>query len=380
MILKSLKYTRYAGEPREWSIVGKNGDYAYFENINLLVGKNASGKSRTLNLLREIASLFSGRTDLKDVLSPTQSFELIFLKGNIRYKYILEFKNRIIIDEKLFLDDKKLISRAEGIILSIYGKVIENKAHDYQLLICSRDDNNNSYFKDFTDWGRSLKNYLFANQFDKNKQVKDYTRIDGGDPGIEGSEILLYTFYRGREQFGEAFVSEIVLGMQELGNAVTNVGISERNGTFGLSIEEDAEYSVTQHDMSQGMFRALALLIMLTYARMSNLSLCMLIDDMGEGLDFESSKKMMDIVIKRINNSNLQFFITTNDRYVMNQIPLQYWTVIDRVESHKSVFYDYTNSQETFEDFKYTGLNNFDFLTTDFYRYGFTVEEEDENH
>ncbi len=165
--------------------------------------------------------------------------------------------------------------------------------------------------------------------------------------------------------------------MQELGNAVTGIDILERGGTFGLAIEEEGQYMVLQRDMSQGMFRTLALLIMLTYARMSNLSLCMLIDDMGEGLDFESSKKMMDIVIKRINNSNLQFFMTTNDRYVMNQIPLKFWTVIDRVESHKSVFYDYTNSKENFDDFNYTGLNNFDFLTTDFYRNGFAVEEDD---
>lgn len=189
--------------------------------------------------------------------------------------------------------------------------------------------------------------------------------------------MLIYTFYRGHELYGDAFVSEIISGMQELGNAVTGIDILERGGTFGLAIEEEGQYMVLQRDMSQGMFRTLALLIMLTYARMSNLSLCMLIDDMGEGLDFESSKKMMDIVIKRINNSNLQFFMTTNDRYVMNQIPLKFWTVIDRVESHKSVFYDYTNSKENFDDFNYTGLNNFDFLTTDFYRNGFAVEEDD---
>lgn len=194
---------------------------------------------------------------------------------------------------------------------------------------------------------------------------------------MRGQRCLSTRSTGGHELYGDAFVSEIISGMQELGNAVTGIDILERGGTFGLAIEEEGQYMVLQRDMSQGMFRTLALLIMLTYARMSNLSLCMLIDDMGEGLDFESSKKMMDIVIKRINNSNLQFFMTTNDRYVMNQIPLKFWTVIDRVESHKSVFYDYTNSKENFDDFNYTGLNNFDFLTTDFYRNGFAVEEDD---
>jgi len=377
MILRSLKYTRYAGEPREWSIVGKDGGYAYFENINLLVGKNASGKSRTLNVFREISGLFSGRTDLKDVLSPSQYFELIFKDEDVQYKYILEFKDRRIIDEILLAEDKLLIHRSKSIFLSPDGQNVDKNISDYQLLICMNGDDNIPYFRKFVEWGRSLKNYLFANQFEKNKQVKDYTRMDGGDPGIEGTEVLIYTFYKGRELYGNTFVLEIVAGMRELGNAVTNIDIQERNGTYGLAIEEEGQYMVPQRDMSQGMFRTLALLIMLTYARMSNLSLCMLIDDMGEGLDFDSSKKMMDIVIKRINSSNLQFFMTTNDRYVMNQIPLKYWTVIDRVESHKSVFYNYTNSKENFEDFKYTGLNNFDFLTTDFYRNGFAVEEDD---
>ncbi|MBB4036877.1 AAA15 family ATPase/GTPase [Dysgonomonas hofstadii] len=377
MILKSLKYTRYKGEPREWSIVGRDGGYAYFENINLLVGKNASGKSRSLNVIREIAGLFSGRTDLNDVLSPSQYFELIFKDNDISYKYALEFKDRKIIDEILSAGDKLLIHRSKDIFLNADGQKKDISVADYQLQVCARDNDNRPCFGNFVEWGKSLKNYLFANQFEKNKQVKDYTRMDGGDPGIEGTEVLIYTFYRGHELYGDAFVSEIISGMQELGNAVTGIDILERGGTFGLAIEEEGQYMVLQRDMSQGMFRTLALLIMLTYARMSNLSLCMLIDDMGEGLDFESSKKMMDIVIKRINNSNLQFFMTTNDRYVMNQIPLKFWTVIDRVESHKSVFYDYTNSKENFDDFNYTGLNNFDFLTTDFYRNGFAVEEDD---
>ena len=74
----------------------------------------------------------------------------------------------------------------------------------------------------------------------------------------------------------------------------------------------------------------------------------------------------------------MQFFMSSNDRQVMNQIPLRFWSVIDR-SGDKSIFYDYTNSKETFEDFRYTGLNNFDFLTTDFYSKGFGMMDEDDN-
>ena len=74
----------------------------------------------------------------------------------------------------------------------------------------------------------------------------------------------------------------------------------------------------------------------------------------------------------------MQFFMTSNDRHVMNQISLKYWSVISR-DRTKSIFYDYQNSKETFDDFKYTGLNNFDFLTTDFYKEGFGIIDDDNN-
>lgn len=376
MILSALKYTRYAGVPREWSIVGRGGDYAYFGNINLLVGKNASGKSRTLNVIREIANLLSGKIDLKEAISPTEYFELIFTKGDNRYKYILDFKERIVTNEVLYLDKKILLDRKNNILLDDQNRDFFEQFEDYQLLINQKDKNGEPYFKDFVIWGESLKNYLFANQIEKNRLVKDYTHINNEEQSLDDSDMLIYTFYRGKQTFGETFLSEIISNMEELGYHISDIEIQEKNGKYGLSIEEDGEYTVSQREMSQGMFRALSLFIMLTYARLNDISLCLLIDDMGEGLDFESSKKMMDIVIKKVNKSNLQFFMTSNDRTVMNRIPLRYWSVIDR-EHNKSVFYDYKNSKNTFEDFKYTGLNNFDFIATNFFSKGFGIIDDE---
>ncbi|MDR1714454.1 MAG: AAA family ATPase [Dysgonomonas sp.] len=377
MILSALKYTRYVGEPREWSIVGNGGDYAYFNNINLLVGKNASGKSRTLNVIREIADLLSGRIDLKYAISPSELFELIFTNGNNdKYKYSLTFKDRIVTDEVLSLNDKVLLNRSERILLNSQGEKIPFEVAGFEIVISQCDAEGKPYFANLVSWGESLKNYLFANQLEKNRLVKDYTQIDGDDHDIDDPDVLIYTFYKGRELFGETFISEVKAGMQELGYSITNIDIKETRGGFGIFIEEDGEYTISQREMSQGMFRALSLFIMLSYARLSDISLCLLIDDMGEGLDFESSKKMMDLVIKKVNKSSMQFFMTSNDRQVMNQIPLRYWSVIGR-ESSRSIFYDYTNSKDTFDDFKYTGLNNFDFLATDFFKKGFGVIDED---
>ncbi|WP_029901824.1 AAA family ATPase [Prevotella sp. 10(H)] len=376
MILSALKYTRYVGEPREWSIVGSKKNYAYFGNINLLVGKNASGKSRTLNVIREIAELLSGKKDLKHAISPSEIFDMVFTDTkNNRYNYKLSFKNRIVTEEILTLNNKVLLNRNKKILLNAEGENVDFTLADGQIAIALCDADNKPYFENFVTWGESLKNYLFANQAEKKRLVKDYTQVEKGqDP--DDPDVLIYTFYRGRKLFGDTFISEIKAGMHELGYDISDIDIEETANGYGLYIEEEGEYVVSQREMSQGMFRALSLLIMLGFARMSDLSFCLLVDDMGEGLDFDASKKMMDQVIRKVNKSNMQFFMTSNDRNVMNQISLRYWSIIDR-ESTKSIFYDYTNSKETFDDFKYTGLNNFDFLSTDFYKKGFGVIDEE---
>lgn len=57
--------------------------------------------------------------------------------------------------------------------------------------------------------------------------------------------------------------------------------------------------------------------------------------------------------------------MSTNDRFVMNSVPLEEWSVLRR-EGGKVTVHNYSNSRETFDDFKFTGLSNFSFLELDF--------------
>lgn len=374
MILSALKYTRFIDEPREWGITGRDDDYAYFGNMNLLVGKNASGKSRTLNVIREIAGLLTGRINLKQAISPSGYYELIFKNETYSYKYILAFKDRIVTEEILSYNDNVILERNRKIFIDKEKIEVLSEIRENELAAALLDTQDKPYFPDLVLWGQSLRNHMFANQLEKNRLVKDYTQATEDTQDIEP----VHTFFKGEQQFGDEFVSEIKTCMNELGYSVSDINIRETEAGYSLFVEEDGEYAVSQLDMSQGMFRALSLFIMLCYARMTNLSLCVLIDDMGEGLDFDRSQTVIDIVIKKINHSNMQFFMTSNDRHVMNQISLKYWSVISR-DRTKSIFYDYQNSKEIFDDFKYTGLNNFDFLATDFYKEGFGIIDDENN-
>lgn len=379
MILKALKYTRFENEPREWRIIGNEGldSYAYFDNFNLLVGKNASGKSRTLTVIRTIADLLSGRKNVVETQYPSEKFELIFEDDKDKYEYLIDYKKNKIIDESLLVNGKKILSRQENKFYDAEsGADIVVETDDVKPAITASDENGKHYYRELVIWARMLQDLLFANQSEKNHMVKDYHTIKDGQ-NLEENSILIYTFYKGMEMFGEEFISEIMRFMEKLGYRISNIEIQETKYGYGLCVEEEKRYKISQREMSQGMFRALSFFIQFTFARMNGFSICVLVDDMGEGLDFDRSKEMINIMIKKINDSNIQFFMTTNDRYIMNKIPLRYWTVIDR-QNGDSIFYSYANSKEIFDDFKYTGLNNFDFFTTGFYSRGFENEEYNE--
>ena len=117
--------------------------------------------------------------------------------------------------------------------------------------------------------------------------------------------------------------------------------------------------------MSQGMFRALSILVQINYFQMANKSTCILIDDIGEGLDFDRSCRLIDLLREKAERSSVQLILSTNDRFVMNRVPLEEWSFLQRQGGHVRVR-NYENSRSLFEEFKFTGLSNFSFLEMDF--------------
>jgi hypothetical protein len=147
---------------------------------------------------------------------------------------------------------------------------------------------------------------------------------------------------------------------------VAHAGIDNQLPVYRICVKEkNSTARIFQADMSQGMFRALSLIIQFSYNILKKLSTTILIDDIGEGLDFDRSAKLIQLLINIAENSNIQLIMSTNDRYVMNKVPFKYWQVIDRKGGVCKVF-NYENSKSIFDDFEYTGLNNFDFLAYDY--------------
>ena len=58
--------------------------------------------------------------------------------------------------------------------------------------------------------------------------------------------------------------------------------------------------------------------------------------------------------------------MATNDRFVMNNVPLQYWTIIHRIRN-RAICLNNRNSPKLFADFEMTGLNNFDLFSSNYF-------------
>ena len=114
--------------------------------------------------------------------------------------------------------------------------------------------------------------------------------------------------------------------------------------------------------MSQGMYRALSVIVILESLLTLKKQGTIAIDDLGEGLDYERSSKLMQLIAQKTKDSKLQLIITSNDRFLINKVELKSINFLKR-NGHIVTAYNYANSRDTFEDFLLTGLNNFDFLS-----------------
>jgi hypothetical protein len=133
-----------------------------------------------------------------------------------------------------------------------------------------------------------------------------------------------------------------------------------------LYIKEADLNSVTeQAEISQGMFRALSLFIQINYSLLASKPSCIVIDDIGEGLDYQRSSSIIKILIEKAETGLVQLIMSTNDEFIMNGVPIEYWSLIERTPGSAKLHNIY-NSREKIEEFKFIGLNNFDLFTSEF--------------
>ncbi|MEA5486208.1 MULTISPECIES: AAA family ATPase [Pseudanabaena] len=390
MKLDLMYYCQNDDLPDKWILEG-----CRLGNINLIVGKNASGKTKTLRAINLIASLLSGEVDgTKMILLSRESREwtLIFDSHDDTQKrtYVLKFKNGKVVEESFTIGSKKYLDRNQSGEGRVWAEKLQEEI-DFQTPIYEvaalkrRDSIQHPFFEELYVWASSLRYYQFGTELGKRKLMLNTKDINSIRENIDFKNTghVVNIFVLGKEELGDNFIDAIKLDMGLIGYKISEIGtkspISEEPVQEGdlqcLYIQEvDLFEKTEQRYMSQGLFRALSLIIQINYSLLAEKPSCILIDDIGEGLDFERASAMIKVLISKAESGLVQLIMTTNDRFIMNGVPLEYWSVIER-KSGLARLHNTYNSKQVFDDFKFTGLNNFDFFSSQFYLDGFGEEE-----
>ncbi len=376
MRLKSINYIEYENEPREWKIEGIE-----LENVNLIVGINASGKSRLLNVISSLGELLSRKvTDF----TPTLRYNAVFSnkngkKGGKEIVYELSIRNNVVTKERLLKGEELLLERSgtgKGRIRAEQMEFLKFKTNGNEIAaFIKRDSYQHPFLDDLYKWGSNQRYYRFGASMGWN--VVSSRPFNGERKPLEDNELkygqnVVDIYIEGIKKREKHFQDSIIDDMNSIGYSIEEIGITSTEFAFPGHLgvvnelyvkEKELSDIVRQTLLSQGMFRALSLLIQLNYALMIKLPLCVLIDDIGEGLDFYRARSLINLLIKKVENTPVQLIMTTNDRFVMNSVPLKYWSIIER-SGGKCKVYNYKNSRNIFDEFDFTGLSNFDFFTT----------------
>ena len=302
----------------------------------------------------------------------------------------MKIEKGLVIKEKLIIgskSNKPLLDRDESGKGIIFAKELDTdirfQTDPTELAVVKRRDSiQHPFLENLYQWSSSLRFYEFGAQLGKNTMARIPFTIELLKKKIDlkDSDYVIGIFVLGKQEIGDQFIQEIILDMRKIGYKLSDIGTqvpslinpdisvdSPDNLPQFLYIQEEEDLtSVTeQAEISQGMFRALSLFIQINYSLLASKPSCIVIDDIGEGLDYQRSSSIIKILIDKAQTGLIQLIMTTNDQFIMNGVPIEYWSLIEGTRGSAKLHNIY-NSREKIEEFKFIGLNNFDLFTSEF--------------
>ncbi len=384
MYLRKFSFRENAGQNIEWLI-----DNVSLGEINLVVGKNSSGKTRTLNALSDLVNMLMGRGT---AATGPVSYELLFKNSDDFMKYELAYDLETIRMERLYVGEEMVLERGtEGTGIVKYeatpgSMFLEFEIpHDQLACYAKRDRLQHPFIEIIHGWAISLRRFNFSGDLGKTRYALKSSFDSKEVEWTDTTASLVPVITLAEEEYPQ-FHELVLKDMFQIGYELEEFGVINFSERFSGSsqdryavytTEKGLEKQVTQRDMSQGMFRAFSVLVQVDYYILCGNKGFVIIDDIGEGLDFSRAKQLVQVLIAKAKEAKIQLIMSTNDSFIMNAVDIENWAIIMR-EGHKISLYNYENSKEIFEEFKFTGLNNFDFYASEFFKSGFSDDLEEE--
>ncbi len=346
----SLRLVNITYKDNNWSL-----QKLELNNINLIVGKNATGKSRSIRVIESFAKMITQQTKIT-----CGSWSFLFEKDNSKIRYQVDCStNGNIEQEHLFIDEKIVLERTAeytnlfSVSKNSFEKIFPPK--NKLTLHVRRDRVEYPFFEDLIDWAENSFSFKFGNIYGKEliKNTNDLLKNIDDIP----------TLFKNLDANS---LNKIILDLQQIGYNINKIYVKERQEEPVIYVKENGlQNDIPHFQLSQGMIRALSLLVFIEYVISNKKAATLIIDDLCEGLDYERATNLGKIIFEKFKNSQIQFIATSNDSFLMEVVAIKYWNILTR-KNHIVSSLNYVDNTELFNEFKFTGLGNFDFFSSDY--------------
>ncbi|MDR5813081.1 AAA family ATPase [Caballeronia sp. LZ033] len=371
--LRSFKFEQI-NQGESWSYSwNKIGDLA------MIVGVNATGKTRLLNTLKGFAKTLSGLL----MVVGTEITEAEFSdegSGSAEvYRYKISRENGVVKEERLVINGEDRIIREAGGETRIFSpKLYQNGidpwdvigiADNQGVVAAKRDTIQYPFLEPLIEWAENVEHFSFTTEgsgFHVMMQLGTAFDFAAAKRADQSPIPLSGYFMEAARRHDTEFGSFIVNAMNVIDFHISKIELASAPIPAGAGVpmigvaayEKGRLHPTFQNEMSSGMLRALAAIIKLRTAQTGKVG-TLLLDDIGEGMDHSRSVKLINLLLREAEKSEIQLFMTTNDRFVMNEVPLQHWVILNRSNGVISVRDRYTD-QKLFDKYERLGLSNFD--------------------
>lgn len=344
MVLSSFGYK----EPG-WDLT----ELSPLKSVNLLVAKNATGKTRAIRALQNVTAFLQQ----KETYGGSRTFEteLVFRDSEdseFRLDYSFGVKDSVVEKERLSVNGHILIQRSKTI--AKYDKTTINPPSEKLIVQVRRDQNLYPEIEKLMLWAEGVISVSCSD-------INPFTII------MTNKFLNPWGFSELVESLQPKELKKVLSCSKELGYNITDIRTIE--ATAGIKLVQVKERYISNNmvdiQLSSGMLRTLYLLCFMSVVKHNQKLSLLLIDDIGEGLDYRRSTDLGRLIFADCAKNGLQLIASSNDAFMMDVVDIANWQILRRKGTRISVINQSTNP-DLFRSFRMTGLSNFDLFSSDF--------------
>lgn len=334
----------------------------WLSNLNLIVAKNATGKSRTLLTLDLLVKMITQKKNLNWGSKWTVDF-INHQSQKVTFDFATKYQDSgIVTAEKISIDGVQVLFRnyKQGNVV-LKNFITQNNDTVYPpknklTLHVNRDVRKYPYLEDINNWAEQCYGFKFGN-------ISPYSKLNEQEYDLLTATEDIPNLFKALKKDS---IVKIIADFNSLGYDVSDITSQDKIEYTILHVKENQLNKPLPHyKLSQGMFRTLAILVYIEYLLSRKKPTMIIIDDFCEGLDYDRAKKLGSLIFEKCENTDIQLVVTSNDSFLMDTIDIKYWNLLQR-NGKVITCLNQLNSPDLFRKFRLTGLSNFDLFSSDF--------------